>query len=448
MVDHEASVQRALATLGRWDCEEMRGAPSSWPRTSCGRGAPSGSCCARLADLPPLEPHRFRVGVYFADGRLNLYQLRQWYKPLAELAERHPVLILSRASGSALELLDESPLPVAYVRRVVDLEQVIHEQDLHVVFYVNQNAKNFQMMRYGRRWHVFINHGESDKMYMTTNQFKAYDYAFIAGDAARARLEKVLWDYDFDKRAIPIGRPQADHYLDGSPLPYTPDEREVVLYAPTWEGDRGAAAYGSIASHGVALVRGLLAIGRHRVIYRPHPRSGVVDHVYGAANREIIAAIAAANAADPSAQHVYDDGPSLGWQLAAADVAIVDISAMVYDRLAAGKPLLITRPANPEAQIDTGGYLQACEWLEASDAASMVARVDEVAHDADALARLGVWVERYFGDTTPGVTTARFHAAVDHLMAEWERFAALHADDGEVDEFEEDDEDEAETLGA
>ena len=402
----------------------------------------------KLADRPPFEPHRFRVGVYFADGRVNLYQLRQWYRPLVELAARHPVLILSRASGSALELLDESPLPVAYVRRVVDLEQVIQEQDLHVVFYVNQNAKNFQMMRYGRRWHVFINHGESDKMYMTTNQFKAYDYALIAGDAARARLEKVLWDYDFDKRAIAIGRPQADHYLDGSPLPYTPDDREVVLYAPTWEGDRGSAAYGSIASHGVALVRGLLATGRHRVIYRPHPRSGVVDHLYGAANREIIAAIAAANAADPSAQHVYDDGPSLGWQLAAAEVAIVDISAMVYDRLAAGKPLLITRPANPEAEIDTGGYLQACEWLDASDAATMVTRVDEVAHDAAALARLGVWVERYFGDTTPGVTTARFHAAVDHLMAEWERFAALHAGDGEVDEFEEDDEDEAETLGA
>jgi hypothetical protein len=402
---------------------------------------------ARLAGQAPLEPHRFRIGVYFADGRVNLYQLRQWYQPLAELAKRHPVLILSRASGTALALLDESPLPVAYVRRVTDLEQVIQEQDLHLVFYVNQNAKNFQMMRYGRRWHVFINHGESDKMYMTTNQFKAYDYAFIAGDAARARLEKVLWDYDFDKRAIPIGRPQADHYLDGSPLPYTPDEREVVLYAPTWEGDRGAAAYGSIASHGVALVRGLLATSRHRVIYRPHPRSGVVDRAYGAANREIIAAIAAANAADPSAQHVYDDGPSLGWQLAAADVAIVDISAMVYDRLAAGKPLLVTRPVHPDAEIDTAGYLQACEWLEASDAAAMVARIDEVAHDEATLARLGVWVERYFGDTTPGVTTARFHAAVDHLMAEWARFAALHAGDGEVDEFEENDEDEAETLG-
>ncbi|MCD2442621.1 CDP-glycerol glycerophosphotransferase family protein [Agromyces sp. SYSU K20354] len=404
----------------------------------------------KLADRPDFEPHRFRVGVYFADGKVNLYQLRQWYAPLVALAERHPVLILSRASGAALKLLEESPLPVAYVRRVADLERVIHEQDLHVILYVNQNAKNFQMMRYGRRWHVFINHGESDKMYMTTNQFKAYDYALIAGDAARARLDKVLWDYDFDKRAIPIGRPQADHYLDGSPLPYTPDDRDVVLYAPTWEGDRDAAAYGSIASHGVDLVRGLLATGRHRVIYRPHPRSGVVDPAYGAANEAIIAALAAANAADASAQHIFDSGPKLGWQLAAADVAIVDISAMVYDRLAAGKPLLITRPVNPAAEIDRGGYLQACEWLEATDVATMVARVDEVAHDADALARLGFWVERYFGDTTPGVTTERFHAAIDHLMAEWERFAALHAGDGEIDDHDVEadvEEEDAEAVG-
>lgn len=399
---------------------------------------------ARLAARPPLEPHRYRIGVYFADGRVNLYQLRQWYKPLAELAERHPVLILSRASGSALMLLDEAPVPVTYVRRVVDLEQVIQEQDLHIVFYVNQNAKNFQMMRYGRRWHVFINHGESDKMYMTTNQFKAYDYAFIAGDAARARLEKVLWDYDFDKRAIPIGRPQADHYLDGTQLPYTPDDREVVLYAPTWEGDRGAAAYGSITSHGVQLVRGLLATGRHRVIYRPHPRSGVVDAVYGAANREIIAAIAAANAADPSAQHVYDDGPSLGWQLAAADVAIVDISAMVYDRLAADKPLMITRPLDPAAAIDTHGYLSACEWLDAAAAPSIVAETTRVLSDVDAVARLEEWVRHYFGDTSPGAATARFHAAIGQLMAEWDAWHARAESDEDDEESDEADLDDAE----
>ena len=390
----------------------------------------------KLAEQGPLEPHKYKVAVYFADGKVNMYQMRQWYKPLAKLAETWPVLVLSRASGAAITMLDESPVPVAYVRKVVDLERVIHEQDLRVIFYVNQNAKNFQMMRYGRRWHVFINHGESDKMYMTTNQFKAYDYSLIAGDAARARLGKVLWDYDFEKRAITIGRPQADHY--SGQLPYTPDDRTVVLYAPTWEGDRAAAAYGSIATHGVSLITALLQSGRHRVIYRPHPRSGVVDYDYGVANKQIMAAITATNARDSTAHHVIDTGPELGWQLSAADVAIVDISAMVYDRLASGKPLMVTRPQNPLAAIDTSGYLADCEWLDTGDTAGIVETLDELIGDETAEARLRVWVEKYFGDPTPGAATARFHGAIEHLLGEWDRFATLHADDDDgLAEFDE-----------
>lgn len=389
-----------------------------------------------LAARPPHPSFHYRVAVYFADGAVNMYQMRQWYKPLAELAKTWPVVVLSRAATGARALLAEDAPPVAFVPTVRDLERFIATQDIRVVLYVNQNTRNFQMFRYGRRWHVFINHGESDKMYMTTNQYKAYDYALIAGDAARERLSRVLWDYDIDHRTIAIGRPQADHY-SGS-LPYTPDDRTVVLYAPTWEGDRPSAHYGSVASHGEALVSALLATGRHRVIYRPHPRSGVVDAEYGAANRRIIAALAAANASDRTAQHVYDDGPDLGWQLAAADVAIVDISAMVYDRLAADKPLMITRPVDPAAAIDTHGYLSACEWLEASAARDIVAETDRVLGDPEAVERLEHWVSRYFGDTSPGAATARFHAAIDRLMHEWDTWYAKTAQD--EDEAEPEDE--------
>ena len=385
---------------------------------------------ARLPKAPELVPGTYKIGVYFADGAASLYQIRQWYKPMAVLSKRWPVVILSRSPLAASVLLEESPVPVAYVRTVVDLENTIANQDLRVIFYVNQSTRNFQMMRYGRRWHVFINHGESDKVYMTTNQFKAYDYALVAGDAAVTRLSKVLWDYDFDKRAIKIGRPQADYY--SGELPYTPDERTVVLYAPTWEGDRAAAAYGSIGSHGVALVDALLATGRHRVIYRPHPRSGVVDEAYAAANKRIIQAIAAANVADSEAKHVYDDGLELGWQLSAADIAVVDISAMVYDRLAVGKPLLVTHPVRPEAEIDRAGYLSACEWLYAKDAGSIVSILDALQHDDEVGERLAFWVQHYFGDTTPGAAIRRFGDAVQQLMDEWERFAEIHAGDDET----------------
>ena len=395
-----------------------------------GRGAPA--------------PGSIEIVVYFADTRVNLYQIRQWYAPLAELARQHPVAIISRSPGTMLTLLDEAPVPAVYLRRVVDLERFVAEQPLRIVFYVNQNSKNFQMFRYSRMWHVFVNHGESDKMYMTTNQYKAYDFSFIAGEAARERLQRKLWGYDLDRKALMIGRPQADHFAGA--LPYVPDERTVVLYAPTWEGDRPAAAYGSIASHGEALVDALLATGRHRVIYRPHPRSGVVDADYAAANSRIMAALQRANGADPRAQHVVDTGPELGWQLAAADAAITDISAMVYDRLATGKPLLIARPASPDAEIDDTGYLSACEWLTVEHAGDVAPLIDTVLTSEAAHASLRLWVERYFGDTTPGVATARFHAAVETLYAAWDTAAAQHAGDrvtSESNPFDEDDDEDA-----
>ena len=368
-----------------------------------------------------------QIAVYFADTKVNLYQLRQWYAPLAELAETYPVAIITRSPSSTLPLWEEAPVPTVYLRTIAELEKFVSEQPLRIVFYVNQNAKNFQMFRYGRMWHVFINHGESDKMYMTTNQFKAYDYSFVAGDAARDRLSGRLWNYDLDARTRSIGRPQADHFA--GPLPYEPDERTVVLYAPTWEGDRDAAAYGSIASHGVALSRAILASPGHRFIYRPHPRSGVSNREYAQANATIISAIAAANAADPSAHHVFDDGPQLGWQLAAADVAITDISAMVYDRLATGKPLIVTRPVAAAADVDESGYLGHAEWLHADAAGDILAVIDAVQHSEEAQKNLRFWVEKHFGDTTPGVATRRFHVAVDELAELWEREARVHASD-------------------
>ncbi|GEK84921.1 CDP-glycerol glycerophosphotransferase family protein [Microbacterium aerolatum] len=392
-----------------------------------------------LATLAPHPEDHYKVAVYFADGAVNMYQMRQWYRPLAELQKLWPVVVLARNAGGAEKLLEEDSPPVAFVPTVRDLERFISRQDIRVVLYVNQNTRNFQMFRYGRRWHVFINHGESDKMYMTTNQYKAYDYAFVAGQAARDRLNRTLWDYDVDNSTIEIGRPQADHY--SGILPYTPDERTVVLYAPTWEGDRPSAYYGSIATHGETLVGALLATGRHRVIYRPHPRSGVIDDEYGAAHRRIVAAIAEANQADAAARHIFDDGPELGWQLSAADVAIVDISAMVYDRLASGKPLMITRPMDERASIDTGGYLSDCEWLTADAAADIVSEVDRVRADEQAIAKLRMWVQHYFGDTTPGVATAKFHAAVERLMGEWDEWRQREI--GAVSHDEDDDDEEA-----
>ena len=186
-------------------------------------------------------------------------------------------------------------------------------------------------------------------------------------------------------------------------------------------------------THGEALAAAVLASPAHRLIYRPHPRSGVVDSEYGAANQRIIAAITAANVADASANHVYDDGPDLGWQLAAADLAVVDISAMVYDRLAADRPLLVTRPVDPEALVDTHGYLSDAEWLSAAASERFLEEANRVLSDPDASRALESWVRHYFGDTAPGAATARFEAAIATLMERWDEWHSTASDDG-VDE--------------
>ena len=118
---------------------------------------------------------------------------------------------------------------------------------------------------------------------------------------------------------------------------------------------------------------------------------------------------------------------------------------MVYDRLATGKPLMVTRPVNLAAEIDTSGYLSDCEWLytEQSGATQLgstpttgithaLDALDALAADGPAQARLHSWVTRYFGDTTPGSATARFHAAIAQLLGAWDRSAALHAGDDAI----------------
>ncbi len=370
-----------------------------------------------------LPDDHFETMVYYADGIVNMYQLRQWYEPLKALNEQSPVVLVCRSVSSALALLEESPVPVVYGGRIEDIENLVNRQRFKTVLYVNQNTRNFQMMRFSTMLHVFISHGESDKSYMTSGQMKCYDYAFIAGDAAANRLSQALMGYDVETRTKRIGRPQLDTVATGGPaLP--DDERTVVFYAPTWEGDRPSMSYGSLASHGVAMTRALLASGRHRVIVRSHPRTGVVSADHKAASEEIAMLISQANLTDPTAGHVFDQTPTFDWQLQKADVCITDVSAAALDWLATGKPLLVTKPASRNAVLPDAGYLATLDLLPAKRAGEIVAVLDDVIADPGLAEQREHWVTYYFGDTTPGAPTAAFLQACRELREERDRLMA------------------------
>ena len=370
-----------------------------------------------------LPDDHFETMVYYADGVVNLYQLRQWFEPLRKLDEQSPVALVCRSASSALALLEESPVPVIYAPRMENIEDLVNRQRFKMSLYVNQNTRNFQMMRINSILHVFISHGESDKSYMVSGQMKAYDYAFIAGDAAASRLSKALLGYDVATRTKRIGRPQMDFVPQGGPdLPA--DGRTVVFYAPTWEGDRPSMSYGSLTSHGIEMATALLASPDHRLIFRAHPRTGVVSKEHQAARERIEEMIARANLADPGAQHFADTTPSFDWQFHAADACITDVSAVAIDWLTTGKPLIVTRPASPTATLPDEGFLADARTFPRKQAADVLAELRAVADDEEQKATRAAWTQWYFGDTTPGAPSAAWLQACSEVRDQRDQWLA------------------------
>ena len=350
------------------------------------------------------------VAVFFAAGPENLYQFEQWRRPLEELAQHRPVLVVVERPDTGEQILRASSLPVTFTRGSRALEELVEGHEVRVVLYLNQLEPNFRMLRFAGPVHVQIGHGESDKISSASNQHKAYDLTLVGGPAGAERLHRALRGFDAASRTLQVGRPQLDHHYPGAPR-WAPGTGRRVWYAPTWEGDRPSLAYGSLATHGVALVEALLAAGDVRVLYRPHPRTGLVSPVHRAADRRIRELLRAGGD-----RHLVDEG-AYGWQWAFADACVTDVSAVAYDWLATGRPLVVTEPA-AAAYRPASPLLDRLPLLPAGEAGHVLDLLTARGLGATALdPGLQELSRHYFGETADRASTARFLAAVESCYA-------------------------------
>lgn len=357
-----------------------------------------------------------KIAVFFADDPENLYQLEQWLPQIEELATTYSVAVVVSRPDTGNAVARATALPLVFAPGSAQLEDLVHRGELEVVLYLNNLHLNFAMLRFADPVHVHLGHGESDKDSSVPNQMKAYDLVLVAGRAAQDRLAARLRGFDVVQRTRTIGRPQLDQHYDGAP--YWADDGTIrVFYAPTWEGDRPSMAYGSVATHGMEMVRALVADPRFRVIYRPHPRAGVQSPAYAAADRAVRRMLS------DSSRHLVDRG-DYGWQWDFADVCITDISSAAYDWLATAKPVLVTVPSDPRAIVPASRFLGHVPRLRADEASAVAERLDVVL-GGTAGGRGGSTVyeeeiaelsEYYFGDTAAHGSTRRFHAAIDEAI--------------------------------
>ena len=370
------------------------------------------------------------VLAYYADDPTRSYQLVQWLEVLETLHAHHPVGLVVRDPDVARLLHERTDLRILVAPTFPELTALYDELDAKVVLYCNNSILNFASLVNGRMLHVHVNHGESDKQSMASNNAKAYDRVLVAGEAAVQRHVEGLLDFD-TSRLVRVGRPQ----LDLRPAPVlAATTRRTVLYAPTWEGDADYNDYTSVDTIGTRVVRAILSVPDVRLVYKPHPKvTTSLTPAVQEAHLAILQLVSAAAEREPDAGHTSVLRGDILAVVPDCDAMVTDVSSVGLDwlYLRTEAPLLIT-----DRHGDTDRFRREVPVARCSDVVDestvdgladlLAARLE---HDEHHLARLAMR-HHYFDDIAVGDSTTRFLDAVDELVALRDRLVAsrLHGD--------------------
>ncbi len=369
--------------------------------------------------------NRVDVIAYFADDPSRVYQLLQWLPVLERLGDTQEVGVVLRDPDTAAIVRRRTHLPVLVAEAFSDLAELYEEIDPKVVLYCNNGMRNFNSLLHGRMLHVHINHGESDKQSMVSNNAKAYDRVFVAGEAAVQRHRAALMEFD-EGKLVRIGRPQ----LDLRPLPLLePSERRTVLYAPTWEGDAEYNDYTSVDVFGPEIVRALLDVPDVRLVYKPHPKvTSSLTPAIRDNHREIVAMIEQAAREDHETGHRTVTRGDILALFSGCDAMVTDVSSVGLDwlYLRTDKPIFITDRHHDRERLRTDVPVSRCaDVVDGANLSGLTELVTaRLAHDEHRIARAAMR-HHYFDDFGIGDSTHRFIDAIAELVELRDRLVGL-----------------------
>jgi len=274
-----------------------------------------------------------QVIFYCTGAEGAVYQLNQWIRVLERCGKR--VLILTREKHYFYGI-EETFLPKAYARGISSIDLFL-TGSTRVVLYPANGAKNVNMMRWKDLTHVFVNHGESDKVVNANKFLGAYDKLFVAGQMAADRVADAGLDIH-ESRFVKVGRPQTDMALDVVSI-FPSKDIITLLYAPTWEGFSEAADYTSISAAARDAFNALVKDQRIRIIFKPHPYTGISKPAVKKALKQLIAVFERA----PNVE-VYGAEKNIHELMNESDLIVTDVSSVLNDYLYTEKPIIITNP--------------------------------------------------------------------------------------------------------
>jgi hypothetical protein len=404
----------------------------------------------RVIELAP------EVVLYHAGEPATAYQVESWLGVVEQLGR--PAMVLLR-DPATLRALAQTSLPVVCIPAATTLVG-FELPGVRVGLFVANGTGNIHLLRRGGIGFAFVGHGDSDKASSSTPFARVYDEVWVAGPAGRERYERS------GSRLAPgavveVGRPQLAGLTRG---PRTTGGPPTVLYAPTWEGWGEEPYHSSLVHGGVELVRRLLAEPDLRVIYRPHPLAGSRDTATRQAHQAILDLMRGSGATvlpdrarpapgrgddldrcfEPVAGHVasagsgegYGDEPAAGhlvvggqdpgllFCLERSDLLVADVSAVVSDWLATGRPYAILNPSGlPAADLHAAAPSTAAAVLVGPELAELDGLLFDLRTGVDPLREARAALAEHLLGPSGEDALGRFRAA---LTALGERVSTEH----------------------
>ncbi|WP_405582571.1 hypothetical protein [Streptomyces sp. NBC_01092] len=424
-----------------------------------------------------LAEYRPTAGLYFSGGASSAYQANMWLEPLAQL-EGRPLIVLRERF--MVPKIGPTDVPVLCLPKVSTLMR-LEDSSLQVLVHPSNSGKTSQVLRIPTLKHTFVNHGESDKLSSCNPYAKAYDEVWVAGPAARERyaLAEVGVE-DKDVVEIGRPQLDAVRPYEGAPAGARTTVLYAPTWEG-WDGNPGNTSVmeagenlvrALLADPGVRLL-----YKPHPLTGSVDPRAGAADlrirELIRAAIREQAAersrdtgeldlrtreldrltttavragadqlermllqgepepgradAVAAATAAWeeaywaslPEGEHqvVTDARPTLYSCFNRADLLISDVSSVISDFLASGKPYAVANTSGLAEDVFRKAFptVRAATVLT-PDAAGVPDLLETVRHpEKDELARARAELKRHLLGPDEPASQERFNAAVQAL---------------------------------
>ncbi len=295
-----------------------------------------------------IKHHSPEVVVYVSGAPGSVYQLAQWVPVLERLEKRVTVIARERFWVTDLE---ESPIHTVFAQGLEDIGNFI-TSDTKVCLYPANAFKNTQMMRRAEMEHIFINHGESDKIVNVSRLIRAYSKLYLAGPMAKDRLQAAGISLGKDQYTY-VGRPQTSIFLEKSN-----EKTHTILYAPTWEGFDSMSNYNSVDTLALDIIKEIIDQSEYDIIFKPHPLTGTVKSGLRNKLTEIQKFL------NESGRGQYVIEGNILEVMNQCDLLVTDISSVMNDFLETKKPYIVTNPSGVplpsfEVQFLTvkGGYI-------------------------------------------------------------------------------------------